>query len=41
MRRTALLATALTVAIASFGSPAQELPDIGSSAAADSDSAVS
>ena len=32
MRRTALLATALTVAIASFGSPAQQLPDIGSSA---------
>ena len=32
MRRTALLATALTLAIASIGSPAQQLPDIGSSA---------
>ena len=39
MRRTALLATALTIAIASFGAPAQylpgggsSLPDIGSSA---------
>ena len=32
MRRTAVLATALTLVIAGFGAPAQELPDIGSSA---------
>ena len=32
MRRTTLLATALTLAIGSFAVPAQDLPDIGSSA---------